>query len=85
MIDPINKFATLFKHADKVLHFIAGALIALLILWVTGGQKGFGFAGAFLAGLYKEFSDHTKRGNGGIQICQTPVLSPCSVAVVLAP
>lgn len=60
----ILKLANLFPHADKVLHFIAGALIALLILIVVN-EPWFGFAGALLAGLYKEFSDHTKSGAGG--------------------
>lgn len=55
----ILKLANLFPYADKVLHFIAGALIALLILIIVN-TPWFGFAGAFLAGLYKEFSDHTK-------------------------
>lgn len=50
----------MFPHADKVLHFIAGALIALLIQVIVN-EPWFGFAGAFLAGLYKEFSDHTKK------------------------
>lgn len=55
----INKMATSFSHADKVIHFVAGALIAILILWITN-EPWFGFAGAFLAGLYKEFTDHMK-------------------------
>lgn len=60
----ILKLSGLFPHADKVLHFIAGALIALLILIIVN-TPWFGFAGAFLAGLYKEFSDHTKAQSGG--------------------
>ena len=56
----IQKLANLFPHSDKVLHFIAGASIALLVLFVTN-EPWFGFAGAFLAGLYKEFVDHNKK------------------------
>jgi ABC-type uncharacterized transport system permease subunit len=56
----MKKLANLFPHADKVLHFIAGALIAVLVLLVTN-EPWFGFAGAFIAGLYKEFTDHLKQ------------------------
>lgn len=56
----ITKLANLFPHADKVLHFVAGALIALLIQVIVN-EPWFGFAGAFLAGLYKEFSDNAKQ------------------------
>ena len=63
MKDFIQKLATLFPQADKVLHFIAGALIALLVLVVTN-VPWYGFAGAFLAGLYKEYSDHVKLDTG---------------------
>ncbi len=62
----IKKLASSFPHADKVLHFIVGSCIAILVLWVTN-EPWFGFAGAFLAGLYKEFTDHLKSGSGGIQ------------------
>ena len=60
MKNVITKLAGLFPHSDKVMHFIAGALIATLVLWITN-EPWFGFAGAFLAGLYKEFVDHNKQ------------------------
>lgn len=59
----IQKLANLFPYADKVLHFIAGALIALLVLFVTK-VEWYGFSAAFLAGLYKEFIDHNKKEGG---------------------
>ena len=62
----MKKLANLFPHADKVLHFIAGALVALIVLLITN-EPWFGFAGALLVGLGKEYSDHLKSGNGGIQ------------------
>jgi len=52
-------------HLDKVAHFITGALIALVILLITGAPMA-GFAGAFIVGLIKEFRDHQKYGAGGI-------------------
>lgn len=59
MKNVLIKLASLFPHADKVLHFIVGSLIATLVLAVTG-QPWLGFSAAFLAGLYREFSDHIK-------------------------
>jgi hypothetical protein len=62
----LKKLANLFPHADKVLHFIVGALVSLVIcLFVS--DPAFGFAGAFLIGLGKEYSDHIRSGSGGIQ------------------
>jgi hypothetical protein len=66
MKNQLQKLAGLFPHADKALHFILGALIAVIILLITN-EPYFGFAGAFLVGLGKEYSDHLKKGNGGIQ------------------
>lgn len=60
----ILKLSTLFKGADKVLHFVVGMLVAILVLVVTG-QEWLGFSVAFLLGLYKEFSDHTKGSSVG--------------------
>jgi hypothetical protein len=48
-----------FKHGDKVLHLIAGFAISATLLTV-GLPMWFGFAGALLVGLYKEFYDHSK-------------------------
>lgn len=62
MKNVIAKLAGLFPHADKVMHFIVGALIAILVLWITN-TPWYGFSGAFLAGLYKEFVDHNKQGS----------------------
>lgn len=63
----LQKFVSSFKGADKVIHFTAGALIALTILIITK-QPWFGFGGALVVGGYKEFSDHLKgSGVGGVQ------------------
>lgn len=63
----LQQLTTLFKGDDKVIHFLAGALVATLILVVTK-EPWFGFAGALLIGGYKEFSDHLKgSGVGGVQ------------------
>lgn len=59
-IDKLLKIFS-FKNGDKVLHLLAGAIIALIILGL-GAPVWFGFAGAFLVGLYKEFYDHTQVG-----------------------
>lgn len=58
----LQKLATLFPHADKVIHFVAGVLIALTLLIITK-EPWFGFGGALVVGGYKEFSDHLK-GSG---------------------
>lgn len=60
MKNVITKLANLFPHADKVLHFIAGALISLLVLFIMK-EPWYGFSAALLAGLYKEFIDHNKQ------------------------
>ena len=45
--------------SDKLYHFVAGIVIASLVLIVTK-EPWFGFAGALMMGGYKEFSDHLK-------------------------
>jgi len=45
--------------ADKLYHFIAGVIIASVVLIVTK-EPWFGFGAALLVGGYKEFSDHLK-------------------------
>lgn len=62
----LKKLANAFPHADKVLHFVVGALVASFILLLFR-EPWFGFAGAMLVGLGKEYADHLKNGNGGIQ------------------
>ena len=53
-------------HLDKAVHFVVGFLIALIAyIFIKDVWVCFGFA--FIAGLYKEFSDHLKYGNGGYQ------------------
>lgn len=63
MKSTLKKLATLFPHADKVMHFLAGAVIALVVLLVTG-VEWYGMSAAFAAGLYKEYSDHVKLDTG---------------------
>lgn len=60
----MEKLLTLFKHADKVVHFIGGFLIALLVSFVTP-DKAFWFGASLLAGGAKEFYDsYTKKAYG---------------------
>tara|TARA_R110000772_G_scaffold145504_1_gene255439 strand:+ start:4434 stop:4709 length:276 start_codon:yes stop_codon:yes gene_type:complete len=69
MENVINKFVNLFPHADKVLHFIVGALISLitcLLIQNPGDKSQYGMAFATIFGLGKEYGDHVKKGAGGI-------------------
>ena len=61
-----DKLASLFKHADKVLHFIVGFIVAIPLA-LAFDDLGYGFATAFLIGLAKEFMDHQRKGAGGVQ------------------
>lgn len=45
--------------SDKLYHFVAGIVIASLVLIVTK-EPWYGFGAALIIGGYKEFSDHLK-------------------------
>lgn len=44
---------------DKVLHFVAGALIASIVFLITR-EPWYGFGAALMVGGYKEFFDHRR-------------------------
>jgi TRAP-type C4-dicarboxylate transport system permease small subunit len=83
MKNQLKKLANLFPYADKVMHFIGGALISLIICLIIN-DPAFGFAGSMIAGGYKEYSDHVKGSHaGGIQSI-LDFLSTCAGGAFIA-
>lgn len=66
MIEKIKKLANLFPHADKVLHVIAGFMVAMIAsIFFKDWAMQFGMA--LLAGGAKEFYDNWKYNAQGKQ------------------
>lgn len=59
----MKNWRNLFPHADKVAHFLAGFVIALVVTLIIG-MPDIGFGIAFVAGLAKERYDHEVHGKG---------------------
>lgn len=59
----MKNWRNLFPHVDKVVHFIAGFVIALIVAFIVK-VPDYGFGAAFIAGLAKERYDHEVYGKG---------------------
>jgi hypothetical protein len=59
----MKNWRNLFPHADKVAHFLAGFVIALIVTIIVK-IPDYGFGAAFIAGLAKERYDHEVYGKG---------------------
>lgn len=59
----MRNWRNLFPHADKVVHFIAGFVIAFVVAFIFDSPDA-GFFVAFVAGLTKELYDNYFWNNG---------------------
>lgn len=66
---------------DKLLHFIAGALIVALCAFVKGFAP-YAWVAGVVAGMFKEFYD--SRGNGSVEVLDFAATTAGSLAMQIA-